>query len=170
MKKILSIVILLFLSNKSIAEIVVLECKLDKGNSVMNLHINTQKNHFIQFDTRIFDKPQLGLTYKSKFFLAAELFLDSNQSKYYNNEYNDTANYTVDMVFFDINRYSGAMKMNVQSLDDRNFKIYLNKISSLRGTQNIYLDMFEFADKNDRPGYRLFDFGEGNCSKSNKKF
>ena len=74
------------------------------------------------------------------------------------------------MVFFDINRYSGAMQMNVQSLDDRNFKIYLNKISSLRGTQNIYFDMLEFADKNDRPGYRLFDFGEGNCSKTNKKF
>lgn len=170
MKKILLIVILLLLSNKSIAEIVVLECKLDDANSVMNLHINTQKNHFIQFDTRKFETPQLGLTYKSKFLLTAEIFLDSNQSKYYNKQYNDGANYTVNMVFFDINRYSGAMKMNSQTLDDQNFKIFLNKMSSLKGTQNIYLDMLKFADKNDRPGYRLFDFGEGNCSKLNKKF
>jgi hypothetical protein len=165
--------LLLFVSNKAISKIVVLDCNWnDWPERIMNLHIDTDKQHLIQFETTKYDKPVLALTNESRFFIAMEIILTPIQSNEVNKKYNDTKRYEVRMFYWNINRYSGRFQMHTQTLTKKNFvNKNLVKMTELKGSGNMYNEMLKFAENNDGPGYRLRDdFGPGTCKKSNKKF
>ena len=135
MKKLLLIILIIFLSQtKVFSEDLVLNCRFNAvPDRVMNFHINTEKQHWIQSDTTKYKTPQLALTYKSKFLLAAEIPLNSRMVAEINKKYNDNAKYINNMIMFDINRYSGEFEMHTQTTDKKNFKKYLDKMNSLKG-------------------------------------
>ena len=162
---------LFFLSSNVFAERLILECSFhDEPERKMNFHIDTDKQHLVQFDTLKYTTPQVALTYKSKFLLIVEIILYPESALDLNKKYNDNAKYHTVLIFMDINRYSGEFKMHRQSMDKKNMSKYLKKIKELRGTENIYSDILKFAQKNKGEGYRVEEDFYGNCSKSNKKF
>lgn len=167
-----SLVFVILGQSKSSAEVVVLNCYFNEApNRIYNFHIDTKKQHLIQFDTVKYSRPQLALTYESKFLLAIEVILSDSQIREAEKKYNDNSTYMMRMIFFDINRYSGRLQMHAQTMNVKNFKKYLTKMTSLKGTKNIYSDILKFGRKNDGPGYRVNeDFRPGNCSKSKQKF
>ena len=175
MKKLILFLLLLsfFISNKAFSKIVVLDCHWnDWPERIMNLHIDTVKQHLLQFETTRYDQPVLALTNESKFFLAIEFILTPSQSNEVNKEYNDTERYGIRMLYWDINRYSGRFRMHSQTMTEKNFiNKNLVKMTELKGSGNMYNEILKFAEYNDGPGYRLRDdFGPGTCKKSNKKF
>ncbi|MDB3969998.1 hypothetical protein N9394_01675 [Candidatus Pelagibacter sp.] len=171
MKKLLIIIFFsFFIFNNSFSKILVLECKNNNDNNSIILHLDTAKNHWLQANTRKFEIPQVGLVYESKFFLAAEVMMTPKDTLYWNNQYNDNAKYSHTMTFFDIDRYTGRFKMHSQILDQSGFNKYYKKLMSLKGQTNIYIGLYNFAEKSQKPGYRLEDFGGGTCSSSDKQF
>ncbi|MDA9678753.1 hypothetical protein N9T28_01240 [Candidatus Pelagibacter sp.] len=165
--------LLLFISNKAISKIVILDCHWnDSPERIMNLHIDTVKQHLIQFDTTKYDQPVLALTNETRFFIAIEIILTPTQSNEVNKQYNDTETYGVQMFYWDINRYSGRFQMHTQTMTKKKFvNKNLTKMRKLKGSGNIYNEILKFAENNDGLGYRLSDdFGPGTCKKSNKKF
>ena len=171
MNKVLIIIFFFFfIINNSFAKFLVLECRYSDNKDTIVLHLDTAKNHWLQANTRKFEIPQVGLMYDSKFFLAAEVMMTPKDTRYWNNQYNDNARYSHTMTFFDIDRYSGRFKMHSQMLDQSGFNKYYKKLMSLKGQTNIYIGLYNFAEKSDGPGYRLEDFGGGSCSSSDKEF
>lgn len=146
-----------------------MECNDARDGFKHIFHVDTKKNHWIQYNTRKFSHYQIGITYPTKFFLQAEILLEPNDT-FYNDTYNDSANYKYSMFLVDIDRYSGEARMHTQTLDQKNFNKYFNKLKSHKGEKNIYMYMLDFGEKNKGVGYRLLDMGRPTCKKSNKKF
>jgi len=154
--------------NNAFSKNLILEC--NRGNTKDLIHINTSKQHWLQYNTRKFEFPQPAITFSSKFYLHAEVILGQEDSDYWNSRYNDNANYTRTMILFDIDRYSGAIRGHSHIIDDSAFKKYFSKLRKEAGNENIYLAMETYGEQNDRRGHHFLQLTSGTCTTSEKKF
>ena len=172
MKKILLFFLInsIFLSYSK-AEILILACSFNNSpNSNLVLHIDTDKQRLIQTDTLKLDPAQVALKRDSKFTIIKSSLIDNSEMKTHQNRFNDNAVYDESQMFMEINRYSGDFDMYVLFFDRNNFDFFLTKINEIKNSENLFREMEIFAEKNNRPGFRYDDFGDGVCKKSNKQF
>ena len=162
----------MFNATNAMSKTVILSCYFNEyPERKMNFHIDPIKEHLLQFDTSKYPRPQLALTDDSRFLLGIEIILSSSQIAEAKNKFKDNYNYNYRMIFFNINRYSGRLEMHTQTMDKINFKLYMNNLKKIKGSNNMYLELVNFARKNDGPGYRLNeDFGAGTCNKAKQQF
>ena len=154
--------------NVGFAKNLILECNREGTKDL--IHINTNKQQWLQYNTRKFEVPQPALTFSSKFFLHAEVILGQKDSDWWNNRYNDNANYTRTMILFDIDRYSSAIRGHTHIIDDSAFKKYFSKLKKEKGNENIYIAMEAYGQQNDGKGHHFLSLGSGICTISEKKF
>ena len=157
-----------FFLNNAFSKNLILECK--RGNTTDLIHINTSKQHWIQYNTRKFEFPQPALTFSSKFVLHAEVIIGQEDTNYWNNRYNDGANYTRTMILFDVDRYSGTIRGHSHIIDESSFKKYFSKLRKEVGNENIYVNMEAYGQQNDGKGHHFLSLGSGKCTTSEKKF
>ena len=153
------------------AEILVLSCNyVETPGTVWTLHIDTVKQQLIQTNTLKLNPVQVALTEDSRFTIIKSNFVTEDSLKRYNYRFNDNAIYIEAQMFQEINRYSGDFNMYFLIIDKKNYDFFFNKLKKIKNSKNLFKEMENFAEKNDRPGFRYDDFGKGVCKKSKKQF
>ena len=172
MKKILFIFLLnlIFLSHVK-SEILTLSCGyLETPGKVWTITIDTVKQHLIQTGSYKLPNPSPALTTNSKITIIDSRLVDDKNNKKYQKRFQDKVTYIEDVMFKEINRYSGNFNMYRVIVDNKHMNFLLEKIKKIRKSKNFHVEMERFAKKNDRPGFRYDNFGDGVCKKANKQF
>ena len=172
MKKILLLFFLnlIFLSPVK-SEIMTLSCGyLETPGKVWTITIDTVKQHLIQTGSYKLPNPSPALTTNSKITIIDSRLVDNKDNRKYQKRFQDKAIYIENVMFKEINRYSGNFNMYYIVVDNEHTNFLLEKMKKIRKSKNFHVEMERFAEKNDRPGFRYDDFGNGVCKKTNKQF